>query len=119
MIDKSFECSNCGETTPLDDDGFADFDTIRNGTFVECCHCRSEFVIELHQIDMNWEFEVGDWIEHIDEGGEYQVSGRLLSHDNQEYAYLIVHHSDTRGGNVMEYGAKDIVEEFYEPLVRE
>jgi len=48
-----FECRECGETTLFDDDGFHLNDgTVSDGQFVECRHCRSEFFVYLHDIDV-------------------------------------------------------------------
>ena len=48
-----FECRECGETTPFRDDGFHLNDgVVSDGQFLECCHCRSEFFVYLHHIDV-------------------------------------------------------------------
>lgn len=51
-----FECRECGETTPLSDDG-----VVSDGQLLECHDCDAEFFVYLHDRDtvarnlMEWE----------------------------------------------------------------
>jgi hypothetical protein len=128
MTDKpdfnDFECLECGRVSDIHEQR-ADHDgVIRDGFFMECEHCRTEFYIRLAEYGDIYrhkaEYEIGDKVavdwgdrENIEDRHTHTITRRYWDIDSQEFCYELARYPDIEGGAPHEVTSEEDLDERY------